>query len=620
MVRFAEEVVGFQEFCQFRTEVDLLPSQPSLNCYMNVELFLLEEPVLFASPNTIDVNGLKMVDRQTVQIVRPERGMMEFVPVTFSQTYYAVLNVVVHSVLFDYKFRQSSLYFSHKEDFVKIITRENKGMAMKPENTAKSIEEILFPKGITVDKISSAYMGKIYDQLILPLINCNEILKKRTANIKSKFAFKLNEFFDNMEEYKVNPYESERVKWTTSAPFFSNLGELTQSLIEQVNSWASIVFQQWNDYLNTVIAISGPFTEMLLAEFNKARAHCFGQFVYRAESRVKDFPHTASRDTAAEHQNLVALLRNSLAKGIDNAPLKELSLFGKPDEIPLLFEDAFIRLNPSSKVSGEGTRGSLMVFVHGFQGSEFDGRTVRNVLALRLPELQTLCSAANGGDTEGDIQAMGQKLALEVANHVREWYPQNALKKLSFFGHSLGGVIIRAALPLLAEFKSKMHLFVTFSSPHLGYAYQDSSLVGAGMWLLKKWRSSKCLEQLEMTDEKDHAESFIYRLSLAEGLGWFKHVVLMSSFLDTYSPYESSRVEVFRKTPTNSLKEAVYIQMAANIISQIKANELYRVDVAFNIKKSDINSLIGREAHLQFLESEALMKLFAYRYAHLFTD
>ena len=32
----------------------------------------------------------------------------------------------------------------------------------------------------------------------------------------------------------------------------------------------------------------------------------------------------------------------------------------------------------------------------------------------------------------------------------------------------MGGIIIRAALPHLSEFKDRMHTFITLSSPHLG--------------------------------------------------------------------------------------------------------------------------------------------------------
>lgn len=52
--------------------------------------------------------------------------------------------------------------------------------------------------------------------------------------------------------------------------------------------------------------------------------------------------------------------------------------------------------------------------------------------------------------------------------------------RLSFIGHSLGGIIIRAALPHMLEFHNKMYTIMTLSTPHLGYMYNSSSLIGAG--------------------------------------------------------------------------------------------------------------------------------------------
>jgi len=54
----------------------------------------------------------------------------------------------------------------------------------------------------------------------------------------------------------------------------------------------------------------------------------------------------------------------------------------------------------------------------------------------------------------------------------------------------MGGLIIRAALPHLAEFAPKFFTFISLGSPHLGYMYNSNKLFDAGMWLLKKWRNS----------------------------------------------------------------------------------------------------------------------------------
>ena len=55
------------------------------------------------------------------------------------------------------------------------------------------------------------------------------------------------------------------------------------------------------------------------------------------------------------------------------------------------------------------------------------------------------------------------------------------LNRISFIGHSLGGLIIRAALPHLSEYQNNMYSFLTLSSPHLGYLYNTSSIIDTGI-------------------------------------------------------------------------------------------------------------------------------------------
>lgn len=89
---------------------------------------------------------------------------------------------------------------------------------------------------------------------------------------------------------------------------------------------------------------------------------------------------------------------------------------------------------------------------------------------------------------------MGEKLANEVISFINENCPENTLGRLSFVGHSLGGLIIRASLPNLEKFNDKMYTYVSLSSPQLGYMYNASKIIDAGMWVLKQWKKSKCLE------------------------------------------------------------------------------------------------------------------------------
>jgi triacylglycerol esterase/lipase EstA (alpha/beta hydrolase family) len=102
-----------------------------------------------------------------------------------------------------------------------------------------------------------------------------------------------------------------------------------------------------------------------------------------------------------------------------------------------------------------------------------------------------MCSQANEELTEGSLEKMGHNLAAEVKKFVKDLkYARNngkmlQLTKLTFVGHSLGGLIIRSALPRLEEFKGCFHGFVSLGSPHLGYLGSSNALISAGMWFLK---------------------------------------------------------------------------------------------------------------------------------------
>ncbi len=86
---------------------------------------------------------------------------------------------------------------------------------------------------------------------------------------------------------------------------------------------------------------------------------------------------------------------------------------------------------------------------------------------------------------------MGRRLAKEIHDYIKE----NAvnLGRLSFIAHSLGGIIVRTSLSYLAKYRDKMHLYISLSSPHLGYMYNSNRIIDAGIWVLKKWSKSKCL-------------------------------------------------------------------------------------------------------------------------------
>ena len=54
------------------------------------------------------------------------------------------------------------------------------------------------------------------------------------------------------------------------------------------------------------------------------------------------------------------------------------------------------------------------------------------------------------------------------------------------------------------------------------------------------------------------------------------------------------------------------------MLSGVPFQVLYRLDVNFNIEETNIDSMIGRTAHILFLENEELIKMIVSRYKVIF--
>ena len=116
------------------------------------------------------------------------------------------------------------------------------------------------------------------------------------------------------------------------------------------------------------------------------------------------------------------------------------------------------------------------------------------------------------------------------------------MSKLTFIGHSLGGIIVRQALRYMQSYWPLLHGYVSLGTPHLGYMYNSTSIVDAGIWLIKKFKQSESLKQLSMTDETDKKDTYLYKLAQDDHLRHFKYVVLVSSYQDSYAPHDSARI------------------------------------------------------------------------------
>jgi hypothetical protein len=261
----------------------------------------------------------------------------------------------------------------------------------------------------------------------------------------------------------------------------------------------------------------------------------------------------------------------------------------------------------------------LFVLVHGFQGNQYDLRLIQNTILWFYPNAVCYLSCKNEDKTEGDIADMGLTLANEVTNHIHEHCPGCQLGRLSFICFSLGGIIARAAMNHLdSGLTHKFYLFLSCGSPHLGFAYSGSRLVNAGMWAIQQMRGSQSMTQLNMKDADDPRDCFLAKLASNSMLSDFEYVVLMASHQDQYAPFRSAWVEVSPTVADDGPMGELQLDMARELLKGIPHQKFFRFDAHFELDESSLDHMIGRAAHIQFLENYHVFRTLCSVYPQFF--
>ncbi|CAL8997658.1 unnamed protein product [Prunus brigantina] len=380
--------------------------------------------------------------------------------------------------------------------------------------------------------------------------------------------------------------------------------------------------------------------------------------------KLTDDPAQTAATRAELHRRSIAQMK------INNRSIQDMHIFGDPSSIPIVIvervlnaprrttsENSYLRnldvINSPGLLSGSGSESvnkrssysspkkgrvlKIVVFVHGFQasfGHHLDLRLIRNQWLLIDPKVEFLMSEANEDKTSGDFREMGQRLAQEVVSFLKKKMDKVSRSgsiadiKLSFVGHSIGNVIIRTALTdsIMEPFLRYLHIYLSISGPHLGYLYSSNSLFNSGLWLLKKLKNTQCIHQLTFTDDADLQNTFFYQLCKKKTLENFKHIILLSSPQDGYVPYHSARIDMCQAASWDlSKKGKVFLEMLNDCLDQIRAphseNRVFiRCDINFDTSSygKNLNTFIGRAAHIEFLESDTFARFIMWSFPDLF--
>ncbi|KAI3746992.1 hypothetical protein L6452_09434 [Arctium lappa] len=372
--------------------------------------------------------------------------------------------------------------------------------------------------------------------------------------------------------------------------------------------------------------------------------------------KITEDPSETAAMRAELHRRSIAQMK------MCSRSVQDLQIFGDPSRIPIIIVERFVNVpfrstsgnsyfrnmdmkeghgvlsNCGSSLSGNQQKDRVLkiaVFVHGFQGHHLDLRLVRNQWLLIDPKLQFLMSKVNEDNTTGDFREMGLRLAQEVVSFVKRKLDKASRVgvlssiKLSFVGHSIGNVIIRTALAesIMEPYHRFLCTYVSLSGPHLGYLYSSNSLFNSGLWLLKKLKNTRCIHQLTFTDDIDLQNTFFYKLCKQKTLESFKNIILLSSPQDGYVPYHSARIEMCQASSQDySKKGKVFLEMLNNCLEQIRSPSsseqrmFMRCDVNFDVSLlgRNLNTIIGRAAHIEFLETDNFVKFIMWSFPEFF--
>ena len=78
--------------------------------------------------------------------------------------------------------------------------------------------------------------------------------------------------------------------------------------------------------------------------------------------------------------------------------------------------------------------------------------------------------------------------------------------------------------------------------------------------------------------------------------------------------------EVLAGSQAASQKSEIYLEMVENVLTEMKCQRLYRLDVNFKIQDRSLATLIGRTAHILMIECKPFYLNLIYRYRDVFCE
>ncbi|CAD8079622.1 unnamed protein product [Paramecium sonneborni] len=551
LIRYEEEEIHTNIGCVFRLS-------ETQNIEIIIELLFLDKK-LIGDIFVDDLQNVALSLKQQMQIVS-KATLTVSNPWKFNQAYYPIEFDTAHFCLLETQIHTIPIQFSFTKQYLSKI----------------------------LVNVSQEEFQEFLNKSIYLLLENRKQLTKQLANLQNEKKLIQLQYQEKQLDLKDQDIENQ--------------------IIQSLHDLHHDMYILWCELLDAVKEKHQQLQDKLEQEFLCQMIQRWQNCVLLNKSEVKQLDQ-AQQNGKGNHEKAKQLRNQFITQEMDG--IKYIDLLQPLNINPFIFkhtcvQNGFVQKPPNSFIH-------YVVLVHGYQGTSYDMRYWKSILTIRFKEkIRLICPTCNDGISNKPIQEQAKLLAIEVNNYISD---DNVTEfRLSFIGHSLGGLIIRAALPELSEFKQSMHTYVSLASPHCGYASSESVLVDTGLMMIQKWNKCKTLEELSQRDHKDVKNTYIYNLSKADGLNWFNNVVVMSSFQDLYVPFHSAMVQKIENS--NDQRVQAYNEIVSNILS--KCGKIDRFDINFLINKKKLDKFIGRAAHIEFIDNLTLVKMFVYLHDEYF--
>lgn len=393
--------------------------------------------------------------------------------------------------------------------------------------------------------------------------------------------------------------------------------DVTIKIISELESFSEIVTRAIEKLILVTTSYSNKISQLFRTKFNREVWQHFQEYI-----QIEEISNSFS--TIYESKEFMDVKASQIRdcsyfNNLETISLQAEDLYKVNSYHPIFFiqsENTHIKTLIEDRI-GKSVEMHLMFLVHGYRGSSMDMHMIKGYINMIYPSVHVHSVKNNENYTDNSIDVLGDNLAEEILQYIHQSRVPKHRLKISFIGHSLGGLILRAALLLLKDYKSCMHSFITFSSPHVGIVYFDSLLLKVGKWALSKFQKSTSFHQMTMTDKKPLKDSYIYKLSECEGLDWFKHVVMLSCSDDPYVPIDSAGLYI-PPLSIGTKKEKVFEEIVKNILNQIQVDKLIRISVNFKHKEILDACMCYGNRHIDFLDDPCFIKMFCYSFPGIF--